>query len=451
MPDRNGMTDHPTQSEQTRSLRTTRVGQTLAPAVPSGLEDTGIDPEILANLALRFAYTVPVFTTQAAADRLALPLSLVTALLEALRSDRLLEAVGESGLLGYRFVITPYGRERARRLLEISGYVGPTPVSLEAYVESLEWQFEHLPIISPEQVAESLEDLVLSEAVVEIVGLAASSGRSLFLYGPPGNGKTSIGHLLHTAIQGHVWIPYCIGIENEIIRIFDPQCHEPAPPTNLTSEEARMIDRRWVRVKRPFVVVGGELTLDALELAYAPGLRYYEAPLHLKANGGTFLLDDFGYQQVEPRKLLSRWVFPLEHQVDHLTLRTGQKLEVPFRQMLIVSTNMNPSKVMDPAFLRRIGYRLYVGNPTPEQYAQIFTGYAARYDCDVPAGLIDHIIGRYNAENRALNSCEPRDLIERARDIARHRGESLQLTEDRIDLAWKSYFGDPLRHGELPV
>ena len=430
-----------------KSLRMIQVSEVSAPAAPSSLADTGIDPETLADLALRFAYTTPRFTTQAAADRLALPFPLVAALLEELRSDKLLEVLGESGPMDYRFAITQNGRERARRLLEISGYVGPAPVSLEAYIESLEWQLEHFPIVSPEHAVEALEELVLSDDVVQIAGLAVSSGRSLFLYGPPGNGKTSIGHLLHTAMRGHLWIPHCIGIGSDIIRLLDPQCHEPLPLHNLTRKEARLIDNRWVRVKRPFVVVGGELTIDALDLGYTPALRYYEAPLHLKANGGTFLLDDFGYQQVEPRRLLSRWIFPLEHQMDHLTLRTGQELQVPFRQMLIVSTNLDPSKVMDPAFLRRMGYRLYLGNPTPEQYTQIFTRYAARCGCDVPAGLIDRILERYKVENRALNSCEPRDLIERVRDIARHQGQSLQLTEGAIELAWKSYFGDPLQHG----
>ena len=223
----------------------------------------------------------------------------------------------------------------------ISGYLGPTPVSLEAYISGLEFQFRHLPPVSPQEIEEAVSGMVLPEHARQVGGLAIMSRRSLFMHGPPGNGKTTLGHLLHNAVRGNIWIPYAIGVENEVIRLFDAECHQRAGD-ELSHEMAMRFDARWVNIERPFIVVGGELTIEALDLIYDASHGYYEAPLHFKANGGTFLLDDFGCQRVAPQDLLNRWIHPLERGVDFLTLRTGQQLEVPFRQLLMVSTNLDP-------------------------------------------------------------------------------------------------------------
>jgi hypothetical protein len=271
-----------------------------------------------------------------------------------------------------------------------------------------------------------------------VAGLAASSGRSLLLFGPPGNGKTSFGTLLHGALRGELWIPYSIALENAIVRVFDPQWHEPVrqPP-----EDARLVDQRWVRIRRPFVTGGGEMTLDSFEFTFSRALRYYEAPLHFKANGGTFLIDDFGRQRVDPRDLLNRWIVPLERRLDYLTLFTGQKVQVPFRQMLIFSTNLDPDVIMDPAFLRRMGYRLCLAPPSAEQYAAIFERYAARAGVAVSPGLVARLLDRYRAEGRELQGSQPSELIQRAADIARFHGRPLDLGEETLDVAWSSYFG----------
>jgi predicted ATPase with chaperone activity len=222
--------------------------------------------------------------------------------------------------------------------------------------------------------------------------------------------------------------------------VFDKECHEV--DTSVPDDVMRRVDPRWIRIKRPFIVVGGELTMRALDLIYSESLGYYEAPLHFKANGGTFLLDDFGCQQVDPEKLLNRWIHPLEREVDFLTLQTGQQLAVPFRQMLIVSTNLDPDKVMTPAFLRRIGYRVYLDDAQPEQYTEIFHRYAARFEIAVPDTTIDNLLEKYRTEGRPLRSCEPRDLIERSRDICRYRDQPLELSTDVLNLAWEGYFGN---------
>src|SRR5947209_7143073 len=211
---------------------------------------------------------------------------------------------------------------------------------------------------------------------------------------------------------------------------------------DVPTDRPDVIDQRWVRIKRPLVVVGGELTLDLLDLVYIPSGRYYEAPPHLKANGGVFLVDDFGRERVSPDQLLNRFITPMEHQYDYFTLRTGQKIQLPLRHVLIIATNLSPEAVTDPAFLRRMGYRVYLGAPTPEQYRKIFQQYAQRQGLTVPPEMMDQVLERYQAQNRELRACEPRDLIERARDICRFHNRPLELTPKVLDLAWSGYFGD---------
>jgi hypothetical protein len=304
----------------------------------------------------------------------------------------------------------------------------------------IEWQLAQAPEVTRQHVAASLSELVLPEQDALLAGLAASSGRSLFVFGPPGNGKTTVGRLIHQVLQGDLWIPHCIGIEENIIRVYDPQLHQAVDGAD-SSPSPWTIDRRWVKIRRPLIIGGGEMTLESFDLTYSPSLRYYEAPLHLKANGGTFLIDDFGRQRVEPHELLNRWIIPLEHRIDYLTLHTGQKIQVPFLQLLIIATNLDPGRVTDPAFLRRMGYRLCLDAPSPECYREIFERYAGRQGIPVPPSLVERLLQRYAAEGRELRGCEPRDLIERARDICRFTGRPLTLDDDVLALAWAGYFG----------
>jgi hypothetical protein len=283
--------------------------------------------------------------------------------------------------------------------------------------------------------------LVLPESIIEVAALAALSGRSLFMFGPPGNGKTSLARLLHQVAEGTLWIPHSVAIGREIVRIFDPQCHRPVADAPGPTARA---DQRWVCIHRPCIVAGGEMTIAEVDLAYSPSARVYEAPPHVKANGGMFVIDDFGRQRVAPHDLLNRWIVPLEHQTDFLTLASGQKIAIPFHLMLIVATNLPVSEVADPAFLRRMGYRLHLQPPDAERFRQIFEQYAARNDADVEPGLVDRLLARYAAEGRELRACEPRDLIERARDVCRLRDWAWTLTSEILAVAWAGYFGDQL-------
>ena len=410
-----------------------------APTAPTDLRGTGLDPLVVSHLALKTAYTVPQLTTEWAARQLHLPQSVAGEVLEQLRSESLLDILGASGPFGFRYAISGRGRERTARLMEISGYVGPTPVSLEDYTASIAWQVSRSPQVKPEYVTESLSQLILHQEDALLAGLAVSSGRSLFVSGPPGNGKSSVGRLIHGALKGDLWIPYCIGIEENIIRVYDPHVHQIVEESE---QYLHAIDRRWVHIHRPLVVAGGELTLDSLDLIFIPSLRYYEAPIQLKANGGTFLLDDYGRQRVDPRVLLNRLIIPLEQRIDYLALNTGQKIQIPFMLMLIVATNLDPAQVTEPAFLRRMGYRLCLAEPSPDQYRQIFDRYAGQLGLEVEDGLVDRLLSRYGKEQRELRCCEPRDLIERAQDICRFTGRPEALDNAVMELAWSGYFGN---------
>lgn len=426
---------------RTAAPRLIEVAGHLAPPVPEDVAQTGIPEEELSGLLLKIAYLCTQFTTLSIAEQVCLPRSLVEPMLRRLKDDRLLEVLGQDGPMSYRWAITDLGRQRAQRLLEICGYTGPAPVPLQTYNELTDWQCDHLPSVTAREVAAATAHMVIPDQMLEIAGLAAMSCRSLFLYGPPGNGKTTIGHLLHESLTGEIWIPHAIAVGNTVISLFDPQVHqrEDLPIDPRLQHE---IDHRWVRIRRPLIVAAGELQLADLDASFSDALRYYEAPLQMKSNGGVFLLDDLGYQRVNPFQLLNRWVFPLEHQTDFLTLKTGQKIRVPFRSFLIISTNLDPHSVMEPAIIRRIGYRLFVDNPTAASYTQIFQRCAAKMGATPPPGLIERLLRRHRIENRPLRGCEPRDLLDRAADICRFRDQPLQLNDETLDLAWIGYFGD---------
>ncbi|MCI0378729.1 MAG: hypothetical protein L0215_14065, partial [Gemmataceae bacterium] len=409
----------------------------VAPKAPPSIATAGLDEGALSELAVKLAYTVARFSTDWVSKRLHLSLPLASEVMEQLCRDALAEETlrTEQGRSHYR--ITQRGREYAERLLEVCAYVGPAPVHLNAYAAMLRWQFASTPQVLPEHVASALSGLVLTSKAAQLAGLAISSGRSLFVYGPSGNGKSSLGRQIHGALSGDYWIPYCVSIGSNIINLFDEQIHQRVEG----SERHASVDQRWVRIRRPLVVVGGELTLDMLDLIYSPTLRYYEAPPHLKANGGVFLVDDFGRERVSPEQLLNRFITPMEHHIDYFTLSTGQKIQVPLRHVLIIATNLDPARVTDPAFLRRMGYRVYLGAPNAEQYARIFQNYAQRVGSSVAPEVVERLIERYRSQNKELRACEPRDLIERARDICRFQGRNLELTSKVLDLAWIGYFG----------
>jgi DNA-binding PadR family transcriptional regulator len=427
-----------------------QVGDILAPKAPKDIAGARLEDGTLTDLAVKLAYAINRFTIDWVCKRLHLSESLATDVLDQLSREGLIEQSMISSESQKRYRITERGRQHAERSLEVCAYMGPAPVSLEAYSAMLRWQFKNTPEVKPEHVIAALEGLVLPPKAIQLAGLAVSSGRSLFVYGPSGNGKTSVGRQIHSALSGDYWIPYCISVRNSVIRLFDEQVHHRVKFSG-DKAAAGAIDRRWVRIRRPLVVVGGELTLDYLDLVYSPTLRYYEAPPHLKSNGGVFLVDDFGRERISPLQLLNRFITPMEHHIDYFTLSTGQKIQIPLRHVLIIATNLGLDTVTDPAFLRRMGYRLCLDAPTPDAYAKIFHNYAQGHGATVSPEVIAGLLERYRKEERELRACEPRDLIERCRDICRFSGKPLEVTPEVLDLAWTGYFGSERSASAPPV
>lgn len=420
-------------------MNLTTQQQITGPATPATIDDFGIEPSLISELCLKHALTVPYFTSDWMAEKLAIPLVIVNDMLDQLREDKMVEVLGATGAFGYRYTLSGGGRQFALRLMDVSGYVAQSPVSLRDYTEMINYQVKESNKVSPERVRQSLASLVLPEQAIMIAGMAIASARSLFLFGPPGNGKTALARGLNDAQSDGIWIPYAICIDQSIIRIFDEHVHEPLP---VPPELSRRFDGRWVRIKRPMIVVGGELTLDDIDLKYNASMRFYEAPIHMKANGGIFLVDDFGRQRVNPKDLLNRWIVPMENHIDYLSLANGQKIQIPFRLCLIFATNLNPGDVTDPAFLRRIGFRLEVKPPTKDQYSRIFRQYLGKLNAQVDEKSLDWLFKQYERENRELRGCEPRDLLERVRDLCKYRGESVTtVNPENLEFAWQAYFG----------
>lgn len=410
--------------------------ENLVPFLPHNIEGTGLDFGFLADLTLKIVYSDSQSTTERVAERLALPLPITETLLQYLYREKLVDIRGPAGFRNDRYAMLDHGWERVRRLLEASGYIGPAPVSLNSYTGMIQWQEKIKEPIKPESVQAALAHLVLPESAIQTLGLVANSRRSLFITGPPGNGKTSIAKAIHSALGGEVWIPHAVEVDGQIIKIFDAHNHEPVTPQPSVRH-----DQRWIRIKRPLVIVGGEVTMESTDLIYSQSVRFYEAPFQMKSNGGTLLIDDFGRQRVDPRDLINRWIIPLESRIDYLTLHTGKKIQVPFEQLLIFATNLDPTNVVDDAFLRRMGYRLRVDSPSPETYGLIFQRYVESRGLKYDRKLLDVVLTRYKREQRPMACCEPRDLIERCVDICRYERRPPTLTPELLELAWSNYFG----------
>jgi hypothetical protein len=411
--------------------------ESMGPPFPEELADTGIAEGFLCDLALKHVAMLPEPTTTAVSERMHLPRTLTEDLLQKLYRENLIEVRKQTTVGSTRYAMLDHGWDRLSRLLSVCGYTGAAPVSLNDYAHMMRLQSIPNDPASMETVRQAFHDLVLPETLLQTLGCVINSRRSLFLTGLPGTGKTAVAERINGALAGGIWIPYAVEIDGQIIRVFDSHCHR------LAAEEYTPVehDRRWVLIERPLVVVGGELTLENADLTWSEAAKFYEAPFQMKSNGGTLVIDDFGRQRVAPQDLLNRWIVPLERRVDYLALHTGKKIEVPFEQLVVFSTNLDEKDLADQAFLRRMGYRARVEPPTAEAYSEIFRHQANKRGIRVDQPILDHILTKYRVERKMMKGCEPRDLLDRATDICLFEGQKLELTTQVIDVAWRNYFG----------
>ncbi|HEX5506788.1 MAG TPA: ATP-binding protein [Thermomicrobiales bacterium] len=408
---------------------------------PASLEETGLDVTFIADLVLKAIYFSNGITAQRITEILCLPYyNIIDRALTLLKREELIEVSGSSGFgeLGYQHGISPKGVTRVHEVLDRTTYLGPAPVTLDHYVAVIHAQSIGDVHVGPAEVRTAMADLVLEENTLDVIGQAVNTGRSLFLFGHPGNGKTVMAEHITPLLGGHIYVPHAVVVDGQIIKVLDLHNHTPVEPTTTGRLD---YDRRWVRCHRPSLVVGGELTLEGLDLNYNPTNRFYEAPLQMKANGGMFLIDDFGRQQVHPRELLNRWIVPLEKRIDYMTLHTGKKIEVPFDELIVFSTNLEPRDLVDEAFMRRIQNKVYVGNPSPEAYREIFRRQCRALGVPFDQNALIYLLQTYYIKpKRELRACHPRDLLRTLVGIARYHSSPPQLTTELIDRACQVYF-----------
>jgi predicted ATPase with chaperone activity len=435
------------------------------PIAPDTLDETGLDLQFLLNLLLKLIYVHGTETAPEIAEELCLPRTVVEPILDSAVKKRLMEILGltRERFPVYRYTLTTLGREWATDALEVCQYVGAAPVPLNRYRDQVLKQSITNETVRAEALERCMSHLVLPETTIRRLGPALNSGKAILLYGGVGNGKTSIAEALGEAFEQPVFVPHCIEVDGQIIKIFDPSVHvefeeapvesepereqqSPESPKSTESTEASPaaseaedegsifrrnagVDPRWVRCRRPVIISGGELTLEMLDLRFDAVSKYYEAPAHFKACGGVFILDDFGRQQVRPRDLLNRWIIPLERRVDYLTLHTGKKLQMPFDELVVFSTNFPPHELMDDAALRRIPYKFYTASPSEEAYTQIFQKLCDALEIELPKDVISYMLTVFYPESRMPMSCaHPKFILDHVLERCRFEGIEPQVT-----------------------
>ena len=408
------------------------------PPVPREMGDTGLTTIMIEDLIFKAMLGKGAMTGRELATDLCLHFSILEDILADLKSRLYIMHKNNAGVGDFVYMLSETGQEKAMIAREVSAYTGAAPVPFADYLKAIHAQSIRKEKPSQQVLTEAFKDMIFDTALFDTIGPALSSGRGLFLYGEPGNGKTSIAEKLASCFSHDIFIPKALLVEGQIIQLYDPQNHQPAHPDETPI--IHKFDPRWIEIKRPAVMVGGELTMDALEIKYNPILKISEAPLQMKANGGVFLIDDFGRQRVSHIDLLNRWIVPLEKRVDFLVLPNGQKIQVPFDELIIFSTNLDPKQLVDDAFLRRIPYKIHVKDPSREHFKQIFQMLCKKYGVAYDDAQVDYLINKHYAGKRPFRGCQPRDILEQVLNTASYRGETPILTEELLDMACHNYF-----------
>ncbi len=426
---------------KTQAFSGTLVNGELAPAAPTSLEDAGLHPNDLYPLVLKFLFLHGNRSGSRIAEQIKLPFHIIDPILRTLKEDMLVSQKASVGMSDYTYEISTKGIEQAKIHLARTSYCGAAPVNIEDYNAAVKAQ--SLKQLRPtyEDVKLALSDLTLSDLMICQLGQAINSGKGMFLFGAPGNGKTSIAERAIRAVNEFIWIPRALTISGEVIRLYDPMQHAATPLDDNHSITFRDIDERWIRIKRPTIIVGGELEMKHLEATLNPNTGIIEAPVHVKSNCGCMVVDDFGRQQISTTELLNRWIVPMESGHDFMNLPSGRQVSLPFEQLLIFSTNLDPTELCDEAFLRRIPYKIEVFDPTEEQFRLLFQKTLFEMKFQVEEGVVEHLIEiHYKRPGRPFRFCHVGDLLGQAKDFCEFHRRELLLDRNIVELAVLNYF-----------
>lgn len=418
------------------------VRDEFIPREPTNVREAGLTDSEVESLILKYLLAKGEATGRDVADQVRLPFVIMDAIMRQMKFDQLLVYRGTSTMNDFIYQLTDLGRERARRLAEHCSYYGAAPVPLKDYIDGVAAQSLTKQHPTVADLEHAFEDLLINKKMLGRLGPAINSGRGMFLFGAPGNGKTSIAERITRAFGQFIWIPRAIGIDGEIIRLFDPNSHEEAPlPANNALWDGAQIDKRWVRVRRPTIVVGGELMMENLEVTINTSTGISESPVQLKSNCGTLVIDDFGRQKMSVDQLLNRWIVPLEKRYDYLNLPNGKKIQVPFDQLIVFSTNLEPKDLVDDAFLRRIPYKIEVVDPSEQEFRDLFVLMCPKLGFEYDQAAVDYVIKtHYKAVNRRFRCCQPRDLLQQVKNHCLYQKLPLKLSPEYFDLAVENYF-----------
>jgi len=428
--------------------------------MPASIEDTGLSAKFLSSLLLKTVHMLGFETSVELAGQLKLSQVVVDQLLNHLKQQGLVEVRGSvaATVPVLRYALTAAGKDMAIQACRQCEYVGPAPVTLSSYQSQVNQQSITREKVTMASLSAALSHLVLSPQLVRRLGPAVNSGRAMLVYGPPGNGKTSISEAIGKVFHQCIYVPYCIEVDGQVIRIFDPTVHEEITPArvphSIDGEGVNLLrkksDPRWVKCRRPVVVMGGELTLEMLDLEYDPTSKFYEAPPQVKALGGVFIIDDFGRQLVQPRDLLNRWIVPLERRVDYLTIHTGKKFDLPFDELVIFSTNISPTKLMDPALLRRVKYKLRVDPPSHGDYVTIFRRVCRQHELELPEQVLSYLVEDFYPRTRTpFAAFHPIFIVEHALATCKYENRAPHLTLDLVKDALENLYVSDFQERDL--
>lgn len=418
------------------------VNAPFKPSVPETLQQSGLNEEDLQKLVLKYLLQKGMAAGREISRQVCVPFGILFPYLKSWKNDQIITYKSAAEMGDYVFAITEIGRERARKFAEECSYYGAAPVGLPEYLKAMELQTIANKEATEDHLRAAFSDLLVSEEMFERLGPAINSGRGMFLFGEPGNGKTSIAERITKCFGDTVWIPRALGIDGDIIRLFDPGVHdELRGDGDAGLFDLSGVDPRWVCIRRPTIVVGGELTMNELEVTQNPVTKICEAPLQLKSNCGTLVIDDFGRQTMPVDMLLNRWIVPLEKRYDFLNLPSGKKIQVPFDQLIIFSTNLEPKDLVDGAFLRRIPYKIHVCDPREEHFRKLFDIMAPKLGLILDRDAVDYLVQKHYIEKgRPFRNCQPRDLLLQVRNYCIYKKQPKKVSRESFDFAVENYF-----------